>query len=115
MKRFICPASKIDLPRWVDKVDRWMRIRRNNIFAYRTSSAVVIGLVGVMEVLDSRSKNIAAFSPLFPAFQGLLHKWVHAGVVDGLIINSSSKSLWPLIALASPADGSPTSRGANTT
>ena len=112
MKRFISSASKGDLPHRVDNVDRWMRIWRNSIFGYRTSSAVVIGLVGVMEVTNSRSKNIAAFSPLVPALQSLLHHWVHAGVVDG---HAGTIDQYILIEVAVAADypGEPRGRVAN--
>jgi len=83
MERLIGSTSKDDLLHRVDNVDRWLRIWRNNIFRYRTSSAVVIGLNGVMKVTNSRSKNIATLSPLIPAPQSLLDQWIHAGVVDG--------------------------------
>ena len=83
MEGLIGSASKDDLLHRVDNVDRWLRIWRNNIFRYWTSGAVVIGLNGVTKVMNSRSKNITALSPLIPALQSLLDQWVHAGVVDG--------------------------------
>ena len=42
----------------------------------------IVGLViGVTNFMSSGSENIAAFSPLSPALQGLLNQWIHARVI----------------------------------
>ena len=83
MKGLIGPSSKVHLPMWIDNVhvDRQLRTR-HNFFDSSIFSAVVIGLVGVMKIANSSSKNIAALSPLPPALQSLLDQRVHARVVD---------------------------------
>ena len=114
MKGLIGQSSKVHLPMWIDNVHADRQLRMLHSFVDSSIfSAVVIGLVGVMKIANSGSKNTAALSPLPPALQSLLGQSVHARFVD--IRQSSSIPPWPLIALASPASRSPTSRGASTT
>ena len=81
MERFIGSTSKDDLLAWIDNVVRHLR-NSHNIFCSLTSGAVVFGLNGVTKVVNSSMKNVAAFPPLFPAFQGLLNQRIHAGIID---------------------------------
>ena len=90
MDRFVGSSSKIHLPMCIDnvRVDRKLRIW-HNFFYSSTFSAVVIGLFGVMKIVNSSSKNVAACSPLFPTLQSLLDQWIHAGIIGKIMLTRS--------------------------
>ena len=90
MNRFISSSNKIHLPMWIDNVhvDRQLRIW-HNVFCSSTSSAVVIGLFGAMKVVNSSSKNVAAFPPLLPALSSLLNQRIHASIIDKIMLRRS--------------------------